>query len=627
MRILVLVLALVVGVTLPAAAQDGLTLHVKPSTTKVAPGAQVVIAVIFDHEPGWHIHTNKPVVPREWSGFTPIPTTIKPTSTGSAKAEFLEIQWPVPHEIVMSLGGPPAAYAVYEERAIAYVPVQVAADAKPGQQVEVRLAIGYQACDDLICLLPEEVVEVVRFDVVTLEELAGIVTPADPDFARFDVTIFATGKPLADSTSIPINFFGLNLGSVNDANVIGVILLLIVGTIGGFLLNLTPCVLPVVPLKIMGLSQAAGNPAKCFMLGLVLSLGMIAFFMAIGAAISFLTGFTAISSLFQTGWFAIAVGIFIFVMALGMFGLFTTGLPQWVYRITPKHETFSGAFVWGILMAVLSTPCTAPLMGAAAAWAATQPAVMTMTMFAAIGLGMAMPYIILSANPKWVSKVPRSGPASELVKQVMGLLLIAVAAYFLGTGLGPYFRDPVDPPTTLHWWIIGAAAFAAGVWLTYCTWRITNNWVKRGFWTIVGCALAASGVYLVMLFTDHGPVNWLYYTPQRLADARARGDVIVIDFTAEWCLNCKALEAAVLYRPDVYTVLNGPGVTPIKVDLSGGNTDGQALLKQMQWVGIPLLVIEGPGLSEPEKYDSYTVATVLDAIERARGSVGQARAP
>ena len=117
--------------------------------------------------------------------------------------------------------------------------------------------------------------------------------------------------------------------------------------------------------------------------------------------------------------------------AIGMAGFFTIQLPNKVYALQTSHETLGGSFVFGIMTAILSTPCTAPLMGAAAAWATTQSPATVLTVFGAIGIGMAIPYLILSAFPDLVKKMPRTGPASEVVKQVMGLLLLAA----VGRGL------------------------------------------------------------------------------------------------------------------------------------------------------------------------------------------------
>lgn len=103
--------------------------------------------------------------------------------------------------------------------------------------------------------------------------------------------------------------------------------------------------------------------------------------------------------------------------------------------IHPEQDTLKGSFGLGILAAVLSTPCTAPFMGAAAAWAATQPPASTLAVFVSIGIGMAFPYFLLSVSPHLVSKMPKTGPASVLVKQVMGLFMLAAAAYFVGIGV------------------------------------------------------------------------------------------------------------------------------------------------------------------------------------------------
>jgi thiol:disulfide interchange protein DsbD len=233
----------------------------------------------------------------------------------------------------------------------------------------------------------------------------------------------------------------------------------------------------VIPLKIMGLSQAAGHPARCFFLGFVMSLGVIAFWMVIGGAIAFVSGFTAINSLFQTPWFSLAVGAFILIMAVGMLGAFAVRLPQFAYMVNPSHETAPGSFAFGIMTAVLSTPCTAPFMGSAAAWAATQNPVVTLATFGAIGAGMALPYLILSAFPSLVSRMPRTGPASELIKQVMGLLMVAVAIFFLGTALTRCCVSRSTPPSASigGWW----QPWLSGRWRGSCIERFRSPGVLR----------------------------------------------------------------------------------------------------------------------------------------------------
>jgi len=123
-------------------------------------------------------------------------------------------------------------------------------------------------------------------------------------------------------------------------------------------------------------------------------------------------------------------------------------------------------------------------------------------------------------------------------------------------------------------------------------------------------------------FSSAGPIDWTYYTPDRFESSVRRGEVIVLDFTAEWCLNCKALEHGVLFREDVVEVLNGPGVTPMRIDLTGDNPPGKAKLAELEWVGIPLLAVYGPdtGYDNPIKYDSYTVGMVIDAVRRVGGT-------
>ena len=133
--------------------------------------------------------------------------------------------------------------------------------------------------------------------------------------------------------------------------------------------------------------------------------------------------------------------------------------------------------------------------------------------------------------------------------------------------------------------------------------------------------IAISTVWLSASFASAGPIDWTYYTEGRFDESAERGDVIVLDFTAEWCLNCKALEHGVLHREEIVELLNGSGVVPMRIDLTGDNPPGKAKLAELEWVGIPLLAIYGPnmGYDNPIKYDSYTVRMVRDAVDRVRG--------
>jgi thiol:disulfide interchange protein DsbD len=378
-------------------------------------------------------------------------------------------------------------------------------------------------------------------------------------------------------------------------------------------------VLPVIPLKIMGLAATAGNRRRCAHLGAALSVGVVLFWIGLGVAVAALAGFTS-SQLFQYPLFTVGVGLVIGVMAVGMCGVFSVQLPQSIAGIDFRHDTILGSVGFGVMTAVLSTPCTAPLMGAAAAWAATQPPVTVLSVFGAIGAGMATPYLVLSIFPQLVSRVPRSGPASDLVKQTMGLLLLAAAAYFVGSGVSGWLVSPPTPPSHAYWWVVSALGTAAGFWLARGTLRIAKSARARTAFTALGCAIALLSGAIAWRLTDEGPIAWVYYTPERLDAALREGDAVIIDFTAEWCLNCKTLENTVLATEAVVARIDRGDVTPIKVDLTGNNEAGRALLTRFERLTIPLLVVMTRDGRVVFKSDAYTPAQVINALDEATGT-------
>jgi suppressor for copper-sensitivity B len=525
----------------------------------------------------WHFYPRK----EDHKGVE-VPSSIDVTAPPGF--EVGAITWPPPGLVFNAEGMPQPAY---DGDTTFLIPITVLETATPGNHT-IEVALSYQVCASQ-CLFPTTLS--LQKTVTVDGDIAAASKPrqADPEMAAKDATSLSTDatvepaeEPAVDGESMPgdqpeptdfqTSVFGANFGfSANS--VFAVPMLMLFAFVGGFLLNLTPCVLPIIPIKIMGLTQsAAGDPHRAKVLGVAMGIGILAFWLAIGAAISFVSGFDSISSLFQRPIFGISVGLFIAFMGIGMLVDMSIQLPQAVHRINPKHDTLHGAFLFGVMTAVLSTPCTAPFMGSAAAWATkADNSALVIGVFAAIAVGMGWPYVLLSWYPKLVSKVPRSGPASVLVKQVMGLLMLAVAAFFGGTGVLGLVKEYPHLGQVLHWWVATALVAAMCIWLTLQTFRITTSTVKR-----IGYSLLSLGLFAGMAIWSNGetadaweatelhnmedtamrayvaqlelavsngdasqalhlrPPPWRRYDPESLAKVKAEGLVTIVHFTADW---------------------------------------------------------------------------------------------
>ena len=576
---------------------------------RARPGDSIVLAIVADIKEGYHINADARQA-KPFEDFKPYPTKVTVVdATPGITMEIPRYPRAVPVKVQYAAGD----LMSFEGKTVIYLPIKLDATLRPGKLV-LKLEIEYQACSATYCLLPKN---------VKLEESLAVVETgaAVSRINRGLFTDYDAGPTAGPSRSVEFDLFGWAF-SIDISSALGLILLLLTAALGGMLLNFTPCVLPLIPIKIISLSHVAKDRRQCFMLGLAMFLGVLVFWIAIGIMIALVSGFSATNQLFQYPAFTILVGLIIGVMATGMFGFFSMRLPNFIYMINPVQNTLPGSFGLGILAAILSTPCTAPFMGAAAAWAATQAAATTLATFAAIGTGMALPYLVLSASPALVRKMPKTGPASVLIKQVMGLFMLAAAAYFTGVGLVSLFSAPPAPPSKIYWWPVMVFCIAAGAWLAYRTLQVASKIKIKTIFVGTGVLVIALSVWAAVRLTDQGPVDWAYYTPQRFEAVTANRKVVVMVFTAEWCLNCKALEQGVFNNPKIVKLLAREDIVPMKVDITGNNPAGTAKLREVGNLTIPLLIIFSPNGKQRFKSDFYTVDQVYDAITNALNSSG-----
>jgi len=640
---------------------EAVQVSLEASKDAAIPGDQLALAIVLDHADHFHTWPNEPVIPEALgSDFPAIATTAELVTRPDGVSHVGPIQWPEPEAIEVNfLGDEPTDLMSYAGRAVAYLPVIIAQDAEPGQRT-FEVQVRYQACDDQSCYRPMSPTVSTTVEIVPAgSEQAGGGQRGEL-FADFDPSVFAAmqsgevdadgggagqadgnGAAADEATSAPPatqrNFFGIPVP--RGEGLVGILMLALLSAVGGFILNLTPCVLPVIPIKVMTISQHAGSPGRSLVLGLWMATGVVAFWLGLGLPVAFVSTVTDPSRIFGFWWVTLGIGLLIALMGVGIMGLFSINLPKVAYMVNPKADTAGGSFMFGVMTAVLGLPCFGFVAGALLAGAATLPPLVILVIFASLGVGMAAPYLVLSAKPGWVEKLPRTGPASELVKQVMGFLLLAAAAYFIGSGLIALVADRPWIARQLHWWTVAIFVAIAGLWLIVRTFQITGRPVPRAAFTLLAMAIGAATFAYVIDSTAKARENyqeraaaiaaaegegelvttaWINYNPRLLERAREEGYVVVMDFTAEWCLNCKALKAAVLEREPVRSALRTDDVISMKVDLTSTSAPGWGKLQELGETGIPLLVVYGPGLEDRWQSNAYTSGQVMAALERAR---------
>ncbi len=401
---------------------------------------------------------------------------------------------------------------------------------------------------------------------------------------------------------------------------------LIAAFLGGLILNATPCVFPVLSIRVTSLVTTTRDASKgealrlalAFVAGVLVSLwilaGVLLALRAAGEAVGW--GFHM-----QDPRFVVAMAVLFFVMGLSLVGVFEVGTSLTALGGKSTGTGLKGSFGSGLLTTLVATPCTAPLMAPAIGFALQHSTGAALAIFTALALGLALPFALLTSQPQLLQKLPPPGPWMETLKQAMGLLLMAVVLWMVWV-----FMNQGQGPLALFALLVGFLLLAIGAWI-YGHWgAIHRPAVTRRVSLGLFVLLIAGSVGFPLRLADAGMGEgaaadaedefWAPWTPEAQAESLASGRPVFIDFTAEWCMSCKVNEATTLNRDRVRQGFRDREVIMLKADWTNRNPDITAELERFGQSGVPLYLLYPPGETVPRKLPHVlTPGIVLSALE------------
>lgn len=404
---------------------------------------------------------------------------------------------------------------------------------------------------------------------------------------------------------------------------------LLLALVGGLILNLMPCVFPVLGIKILGfVNQAGSAKARVIQHGLVFTSGVLVSFWALAGLLLALRSGGA-----QLGWgfqlqspaFVFGMAAFLLIFALNMSGLFEIGLSATGAGASlQSKDGLTGSFFTGALATLVATPCSAPFLAPALGAALTLSAVESLVVFTAIAVGLALPYLLLSIFPQAIRLLPRPGAWMETFKQLMAFPLYATVGWLLWV----LAAQTADDDYALLFISFGFVLIAMAAWLYGRFGQAHGKVGRQWFGRISAAALLAWGLWLGWPKEMHAvpvagapagyQVVWEKWSPEAVAAAQAAGKFAYVDFTARWCATCQTNKATVFASSDVLAEFDRKDVVLFKADWT--NRDPQITAELAKWnrSAVPFNLIYAPGKKDPVVLpELLTPDRVLSALSAA----------
>jgi len=439
------------------------------------------------------------------------------------------------------------------------------------------------------------------------------------------------GGSVANSGSIPSVVSVPSVPSVPSATT-APLLLAVLGAafLGGLILNLMPCVLPVLSLKVFSLMKHAGeNPKAAWLQGVAFTAGVVlSFWILAGLLIILRTAGNHLGWGFQmqSPGFVLALILLFFLLALNLFGVFELGasLVGLDAKATGHLGGLASSFGNGALATLAATPCTAPFMGSALGFAAQQPPFVSLVIFTFLALGMAAPYLLLTIFPGALRFVPKPGAWMEAFKQFMGFLLLATVIFLIYV-FGALVGEDQVPWLLFVLLFAGLAAWIYGRWATplhtapvrFVAFLLTMGFLGYAIFWGVSLAKAEPVQEPAPATSEAAAGNWQPWSQTAVDNTLANGQPVFVDFTAAWCLSCKVNEAVALGTDAVKQAFAQKNVALFRADWTHADPAISQTLQQYHRDGVPLYLLYSPKAKDAPQVlpEVLTPGIVLDALK------------
>lgn len=562
MKSLIIFLSTIILISFNSFAQIGMNGdHVKTkaysSLDKVYSGSEFKLALKVIIEEKWHINSNKP-----YEDFL-IPTEMLINDT--ANFSIVKSAYPKAKDYKFDFSENPLA--VLEGEVFIGALIKVNDGVKPGVY-NLIIKLDYQACNNMSCLAPTTAADTIRIEVADRKAIVNQIN--QEIFNKID---------LSDS-SVPVKIKsndGDSITSALESN--GILVGLLFVFLGGLALNLTPCVYPLIPITVGYFGgQSEGKTSKLFLMGLLFMLGLAVTYSVVGVVTS-LTG-AVFGALLQNPIVILVIVAIFLVLSLSMFGVYEFKIPDaWVAKAGGAKGGMFGAFFMGLTMGIVAAPCIGPFVLGLVTYVATKgDPLFGFFMFFVLALGLGFPYLFLAIFSGKIKNLPRAGLWMDAVKHIFGLILIAMALYFLLPLL----------PKEISGYVLPAFGIIAALYLLLFDKAAKSVKGFRIFKSVFAVLVIALSVYS-LIPSDKKGIEWTPYSETALNSVDEKRGVI-IDFYADWCIPCKELDALTFSDPKVIELSKEFGT--FKADLTKSLSPEVSSLREKYIIlGVPTVLI------------------------------------